>query len=137
MVESTQKEIGISKFLYVFFTFLVLEAISGSTFRSVIEFIYKGDASITSDNCLDIMMSANLYQLSELKTLTEVTIAQNLDKDNVVDLLRYADANQADYLHKVCMAYIALKYYDLPSKNLRQLTKEEEAIINRIWNAIQ
>jgi hypothetical protein len=72
---------------------------------NVLEFIYKGDTTISAENCLDILVAANGFVLPELRTLAEVTIAKNLDTDNVADVLRYAELYQANYLHNVSVVF--------------------------------
>jgi hypothetical protein len=42
-----------------------------------------------------------LYQIPGLNESVSKTIAKNLDKENVVDILRFAEMNNAKKLYKV------------------------------------
>eukprot|EP01119_Soliformovum_irregulare_P001868 TRINITY_DN1170_c4_g1_i1.p1 TRINITY_DN1170_c4_g1~~TRINITY_DN1170_c4_g1_i1.p1 ORF type:complete len:1064 (+),score=350.86 TRINITY_DN1170_c4_g1_i1:69-3194(+) len=107
---------------------VVLKSIAPNVLKNTLEFIYGGDTSVNADNALPLLNASNEYQLPALTALVELTIAKNVDRDNVVDLLQYAEANQAKFLEKVCEWYCALVFSDLKEDKKKEVSDKLEKI---------
>ena len=80
---------------------IVLSDLSFETRFGAIEFVYTGDTNITHDNCLSLLSTANVYEFNGLKNATTRTITKNLECDNVEDILKFAEVNDAKQLYQV------------------------------------
>ena len=105
-----------------------LSDVSYDTLSSVITFLYTGDTVITAENCLDLLLASNLFQIPGLNDAATRKITANLESGSVMDILRIAQVHNIDRLYKNCLIYITL-HYD-PRKHWNLQDDEEDYIID-------
>lgn len=68
-------------------------------------FIYGGTVRFTGDNCIEILRSADIFGLEDLKLLCELFLGNHVDGDNKADLLEISQIFNAPRLMRNCKRY--------------------------------
>ena len=95
-------------------------------FQSILEFIYTDEIILKDiDLVISLLVEANKYGLTRLKSLCEHFLAKRIDQENVVEFLGIADTHEASELRRVCLDY-AVIYFDVITKrkDFDQLSKQ-------------
>ena len=71
---------------------------SPDLFQAMIAFFYLGEASVSSDDLIDLLQLSQQYLLSKLKLALEKIFVENIDKSNLVDTYMVAKAFECNYL---------------------------------------
>eukprot|EP00698_Gefionella_okellyi_P011515 TRINITY_DN303_c0_g1_i3.p1 TRINITY_DN303_c0_g1~~TRINITY_DN303_c0_g1_i3.p1 ORF type:complete len:532 (-),score=141.64 TRINITY_DN303_c0_g1_i3:211-1806(-) len=87
-------------------TIIPVKEVDPDAFELVLEFIYKGQAEISSDIALGVHAIATRFQVEGLKLAAEKCIAASMSKDQVVALLDSARQWDAPYVVQQCVEYI-------------------------------
>eukprot|EP00698_Gefionella_okellyi_P011514 TRINITY_DN303_c0_g1_i2.p1 TRINITY_DN303_c0_g1~~TRINITY_DN303_c0_g1_i2.p1 ORF type:complete len:538 (-),score=137.84 TRINITY_DN303_c0_g1_i2:210-1823(-) len=87
-------------------TTIPVKEVDPDAFELVLEFIYKGQAEISSDIALGVHAIATRFQVEGLKLAAEKCIAASMSKDQVVALLDSARQWDAPYVVQQCVEYI-------------------------------
>ena len=100
---------------------IVLKDIGAHAFALLLEFIYTGSLSDSSDlESTELLILADQFLFNELKLACEVAISKTIDLSNAVELLSIAHTYSAKYLQQAAGRFVMT--------NRQQLSKTEE------WN---
>jgi len=81
--------------------------IAPEVFRQLLKFLYSGVAPVFRDNVTaGLLGAADKYGCEDLKEVCETALAQNLRRDNVVDILIVADDHGCPVLQEKASAYM-------------------------------
>jgi len=81
--------------------------IAPEVFRQLLKFLYAGIAPVFRDNVTaGLLGAADKYGCEDLKEVCETALAQNLRRDNVVDILIVADDHGCPVLQEKASAYM-------------------------------
>lgn len=75
--------------------------------EAILSYTYTGKVVDIEKIALHILPAAEEYGLVELRKMCEQVLAKTLTIENAVDILVFANDNNAQDLKKVCMEYIA------------------------------
>ncbi|GAU91949.1 hypothetical protein RvY_04105 [Ramazzottius varieornatus] len=84
-----------------------LHNISVSTFVAIIFFMYQDFATVSVENVMDVVATAEEFFLPGLKKLCGAVIAENLDSSCVLPVLKTARVLRLPRLETACIEYIA------------------------------
>jgi hypothetical protein len=98
-----------------------LPDLSKDVLLCILEFIYTGEVDIDSELAVEILAAANQYRLEHLKAITESTIQQAVDVENVVYLLQEAEMYGARILREYCWDFLLTHVKNVPSAELEKL----------------
>ena len=94
-------------------TTIPLGNISVDTFRQVLRFLYTSDPGETTvEEATDLLGSADMFQLDDLKRICEIRMSQNLSIQNVLAILRLAKTTNSTSLQNVAANFILRHRYD-------------------------
>jgi len=85
---------------------LVLQGIKQSTLEALIEFIYSGVIEITQLNVQDILISADMIELSDVVTICTDFLKSELHESNAIGIYRFADGHNIEGLRDISLGYI-------------------------------
>ena len=85
---------------------VVLPAIPHNTLESLIDFIYSGKLSLSQDNVQDILVAADMIQLTEVVEICTEFLKTELHQTNAVGIYRFADGHNIQGLKEVALHFI-------------------------------
>jgi hypothetical protein len=77
--------------------------------RSVVEYLYTDNVSLTIELAMELIPAANYLGLNRLSALCEVFMARNLCQDNAEAILHVALHFESKYLYELVESFIAYK----------------------------
>ena len=80
------------------------------TFYALLEYLYTGQLSVSTEIISELLELADLYTLEHLKSLCEQKMIRFVDMDNCLSLLSLADKYQAPALKLHCVRFIIRQY---------------------------
>ena len=85
---------------------VIIEDIDFTVFKEMLRFMYTGKVQKLEDMAIALAVAADKYDLDRLKIMCEIHLSANLTKDNVTDVLEYADQYCAVVLKTNAMEFI-------------------------------
>jgi len=79
-----------------------LQGMSFDIFKSILEFIYTNKATITTENAVELLVTADRYLLPKLMAQCEAVLRRYVDSDNATTLLRLARMHNCFLLAAAC-----------------------------------
>jgi len=86
-----------------------------NSFKTLLDYMYSDTVDIPEDEAVEVMTTANEFNLDRLKTICEEFIAQGVDCENVSWLFEICDRIEATQLKAFCF-YFLRKEFDTVSK---------------------
>jgi len=74
--------------------------------ESMVKYMYSAEVDNLEEEADRLLVAADKYDLEELKELCEVTLTQNLNLENAVDLLLHADIYNAKMLKEAALKFV-------------------------------
>merc|ERR1712059_127017 len=90
--------------------------LDGATVHDMILYIYSGKVTELKDKAAGLLTAADKYDLKELKKMCEVSLMENINKDNVLDLLVLADLHGSNMVRVRGLEFIVDKGKDVMTK---------------------
>lgn len=103
-------------------------------FTTLLEFIYSGKASITSDNAIDLLIASDKYLLPSLAAKCEDGLIRAITHGNVKGLLELAHAHHRHKLKHRCFKFVqkfqAALYAEVKKDIVKSLAQELDQFLN-------
>jgi len=80
--------------------------VRAKVFKVILEYIYLSDIKLDNDIGEDLFKLAHEYLLEELKDECEEFLAKNIDEENVIKTISFAEQYEAMKLRKACLVFI-------------------------------
>ena len=90
-----------------------IKDVSPPVMELILNFIYTGSVTLTTENVEEIMIAANMLQLLELKQICGTFLTEHLDTDNCFGLRAFADVYSCENLKKEADVLISKKFYQV------------------------
>ena len=86
-----------------------LPDVAPATFDLIRRYIYSGQANLSSESVVDVLVSARKLSLEPLLEAALAFVGASLDTDNVWSLLQMADIYDLRSLHDQCLRFIGTR----------------------------
>jgi len=83
-----------------------IKEVDKDTFLPLLKFIYTSEYDIYYDKIVLILIAASRFLLDEMKQRIELTLEGDISKDNVLELLMFADSADTPKLKKSCVSFV-------------------------------
>lgn len=102
-----------------------LHNVSSDIMEALIEYIYKRESRVNSDNAAELFIAADMLQISQLVGKCLQVMLDKVDVDNCVELLNMAEFfDAASCLHAPVLDFICRGIKKIPQESLNDLTKD-------------
>uniref|UniRef100_T1J1X5 Kelch-like protein diablo n=1 Tax=Strigamia maritima TaxID=126957 RepID=T1J1X5_STRMM len=95
-----------------------LHSVTESIFNLLLDFIYTGQLEITNSNVQEIVMAADMFQLSEVIETCSIFLKKQLHVSNCIGIYQFAETHSCLKLKNIAENFI--------NQNFILLTKEDE-----------
>ncbi|KAI1723764.1 BTB and MATH domain-containing protein 42 [Ditylenchus destructor] len=105
----------------------------------MLEYMYTGsvDDLIIQSFAVDILATADKYDVTKLKELCETVLLSSIDSDNIMQLIVVGDMFFATDLKKACSSYIAMHHDAIfRSSEWKNLKKEQPLLVSDLLELI-
>ncbi|XP_067684549.1 kelch-like protein 12 [Haliotis asinina] len=96
--------------------------------RRLVEYMYSGILTVTRDNVQDLLVSADILQMSDIKTICCGFIEKEIDASNCLGILEFAESFACTELKVKCVQLVKLRF-PVVSKTEEFLALKTEALI--------
>eukprot|EP01129_Flabellula_baltica_P000685 TRINITY_DN10650_c0_g1_i1.p1 TRINITY_DN10650_c0_g1~~TRINITY_DN10650_c0_g1_i1.p1 ORF type:complete len:779 (+),score=126.84 TRINITY_DN10650_c0_g1_i1:84-2339(+) len=79
-----------------------VSTVSSDVFYEVLKYLYGVHINFSLENCVEILATADNFQLEDLRLLTTLYIISNIDDSNVEDVLEISEQYNAPRLRRHC-----------------------------------
>ena len=108
---------------------VVINGVKAVAMEQILNYLYKGESKLESDNVQHILSAANLFQLEELRNGCASFMAKKLDVDNCINIHFFALAHQCK-----CLEFQA---WDLISENFEVVAQNNEFLDLDMGNLVE
>ena len=114
---------------------ILLQGVDYEALKLLVDFIYGGEITVTESNVESLLSAASLWQLVPVINFCSQFLQEQVEADNCVGILRFADAYGCQDLFNCCQRYIlhhfsevisTEEYVTMPEYLLVDLLKSEE-----------
>lgn len=114
---------------------ILLQGVDCEALKLLVNFIYGGEITVTESNVENLLSAASLWQLVPVINFCSQFLQEQVEADNCVGILRFADAYGCQDLFNCCQRYILYhfteviatdEYVTMPEYLLVDLLKSEE-----------
>ena len=114
---------------------ILLQGVEYEALKLLVDFIYGGEITVTESNVESLLSAASLWQLVPVINFCSQFLQEQVEADNCVGILRFADAYGCQDLFNCCQRYIlhhfsevisTEEYVTMPEYLLVDLLKSEE-----------
>ena len=81
--------------------------VSANIMEAILSYVYTGKVARVHKIAYDTLSIAEEYGLEGLREICEEALSKTLTRDNAIDMLIFADSNNAAGLRQVCIKYIS------------------------------
>ncbi|KAK0157660.1 hypothetical protein PV328_011371 [Microctonus aethiopoides] len=85
---------------------IIIDDFNPETFKAMLHYIYTNEIKDVDRLALNLLWTANKYEVKELKEICEKTLCQKIIIDNATDYLVYSNLFHAETLMKYCQEFI-------------------------------
>jgi len=85
---------------------LVLQGISQQTLQSLVDFIYTGRVSLCQDNVQDILISADMIELTDVVEKCTSFLRSELHESNAIGIYRFAEGHNIEGLRDIALTFV-------------------------------
>lgn len=103
---------------------------------ALLEYLYTDNVNLNDHLALELLVAADKYVLSRLKTLCEQFISQRLSVKNIIDVINIADRHDATYLKESSINFMmSNKEIILEKQDISKLSKNilVELVKNKLF----
>lgn len=109
-----------------------LHNISAGVFTGLVSYVYLNQAEFTLENVYELLTLSDLYLLPGLKRQAANFVGRNLDKENVIDILKLARLFELVRLELDCSAFMANNIEFIASRaDFEELVLEDASLVRQ------
>lgn len=111
-----------------------IQGISESIFDIILSFIYTGNVVADLEDIQDLIIAANMFQITSLKEACSSYLQKRIDCDNCIGLFEFADVYECPELKKLAKVFIMEKFVDVFSPENQEFLNLDHKKLSDILN---
>jgi len=102
-----------------------IKDVRAKVFKAMLQYIYFADIDLDQDMAEDLFKLSHEYGLEELKSYCEEVLVKDIQVENVVKYIKFAEQYDANELRKACLVFVSENPDKVfKSQNIKELDNE-------------
>ena len=115
--------------------YVVIRDIKKDVFEVFLRYLYTGQVDKLDEKCLDLLVTADKYDVQPLKEICAQHMAKNISVDNAVDILALAHRHSIDSVKTVASVYLKDNFFDVTQTD--SWASLFDNYVAKKWNILQ
>jgi len=104
---------------------ILIKDVRAKVFKAMLQYIYFADIDLDQDIAEDLLKLSHEYGLKELMSYCEEVLVKDIQVENVVKYIKFAEQYDANQFRKACLDFVSENVDEIfKSQNIKELDSE-------------